>query len=876
MNALWRQIVRGCRALWRRADADRDVADEIQHYLDEAAAAHRASGLPDDQARRAARVELGGVAAVTEQVRGSGWENSVRAAMFDVRYAARRLRRDRAFAAVAIVTIALGIGATAAIFSAVDVVLFEPLPYPAPNRIATIWELSNDGQHVPGSFGMYRSLAGRSRSFETIAVFRAWQPTLTGRDEAERLEGQRVSWAYFRVLAVPPRIGRDFAAADDRSGGPNVAIVSDGLWRRRFDADPAIVGREVTLNDSPYIVVGVMPRGFENVLAPAADVWSPLQYDITEGRAWGHHLRTIGRLRTGASTESASRELATLAQAIVTEQHPATYGEQVLMGAVPLRDDVTGGVRRGLLAILAGVCLVLVIASVNVTNLLLARGVQRRGEFALRAALGAGRGRLIRQLLAESLLLALLGGIAGMAVAALVLQALVALSPADLPRAAAIRLDGSVFLFGLAITTAIGIAFGIIPALHAARSNPHTALQQGSARSAGGGHRRVRRALVIAEVALALVLLVTSGLLLRSLRNLFAVPVGFDASHVLTMQVQSTGRRFDDIDARRRFFTEALDAVRRVPGVSSAGLTSQLPLSGEDDEYGVHFEGGRAGYSTFRYAVSPGYIETLRIPLLRGRTLDDRDGADTPPVALINESFATATFPGVDPLGKRLHIGPLTGPLYTIVGIVGDVRHLSLAVEAPVAVYTTSAQWPQPDAAMSLVVRTRDAAASFAPAIREAVRTVDSSQPIVRIATMDDLLAASAAQRRFALLLFEAFAIAALALAAAGIYGIMAGSVAERTREIGVRAALGATRADILSLVLGEGLMLTAIGTGLGLAGAAVASRGLGALLFGVSRLDPLTHAAGLALLAVVSLAACGVPAWRAQRVDPARTLRAE
>jgi len=880
-----RQILRGLRALFHRSAADRDIDDEVQQYLDEATAAHIARGLPEADARRAARIELGGVASVTEQVRSYGWENLVRSALTDLRYAVRRLRAEPGFTAVTIVTLALGIGGTTAIFSAVNPVLFEPLPYPNPGRIATIWELADDGSQIGGTFGMYRGLSERSHSFESLAVLKPWRPTLTGRDQAERLEGQRVSAAYFHVFGVTPAIGRDFDASDDRRAGPNVVILSDGLWRRRFGADLAILGREITLNDTGYIVIGIMPHGFENVLEPSAEIWGAMQYDMSEGRAWGHHLHTVGRLRPGVTPGAATREISTLARAIVEEQRPETYGKNPRFGAKSLRDDITSGVKGALLAILAGVCLVLVIASVNVTNLLLARGVHRRAEFALRAALGAGKGRLVRQLLTECLLLAALGGAAGIFVAMLGLRMLVALSPPGLPRVDAIAFDSTVFIFALAITTAIGLAVGLIPALHAAGSDPHAALQHGSQRSTGG-HARTRRALVVAEVALALVLLVSSGLLLRSLRLLFAVPVGFDASGLLTMQIQTSGRRFAEPETRFRFFEQALEAVRRVPGVTSAGLTSQLPLSGEDDEYGVRFDRNQEGtgpdrprgdrFSTFRYAVSPGYIEAAGIPLRRGRTLDERDRGDAPPVALINESFAKRRFPGRDPIGRRLQIGPNTSPFYEVVGVVGDVRQLSLALSPPDAVYTTSRQWQFADAAMSLVVRVRGSAASLAPAIREAVQSVDKDQPVVRVATMADLVAASAAQRRFALILFQAFALAALVLAAAGIYGVMTGDVAERTREIGVRAALGATSRNILGLVLGQGLSLTGVGMAIGLAGAAVATKGIGAMLFNVSPLDPITYVAVIGLLAAVSVVACGVPAWRASRVDPASTLRAE
>ena len=878
--SLWRQLTRGLRALTSGGAVDQDIADEVHHYFEEATAAFIARGLSPEEARRAARLEIASATAVTDQVRASGWEHIVGTALADVRYGARRLRAAPGFTAVTILTVAIGVGGTTAIFSAVNPILFEPLPYPNANRIAMILEIRNDGGRTPGTFGMFRALAERNHSFEAIAVIKTWQPTVTGADRPERFDGQRVSASYFRVLGVSPIVGRDFEPSDDRFHGPNVVILGDALWRRRFAGDRTIVGRQITLDDNLYTVIGVMPDGFENVLAPSAALWAPLQYDPSlpaQGREWGHHLRTVGRLRSDAGVEEATREINVLGRAVLNEQLPETYDPNTQFSVASLHDDLTRGVRPALVAILGAVLLVLVIACVNVTNLLLARGVQRHGEFALRAALGAGRSRLIRQLLTESLLLAALGGAGGMAVAMLGVRALVALSPSGLPRAGAITIGGAVFAFGLAVTTLIGLAFGLIPALQAAQSDPHRDLQH-SSRHTVGGHRRARSALVVAEVALAIVLLVSSGLLLRSMERLFAVPVGFDSAGLLTMQVQIVGHRFDQNGARHRFFEQALEAVRRVPGVMAAGLTSQLPMSGDRDEYGAHFEASPTQaaetYGVFRYIVRPGYLETMRIPLRRGRLLDERDANGAPLVMIISESLADSRFPSRDPIGQRLRIGP-AGP-FTIVGVVGNVKQMSLALSESDAVYINAPQSWFADSTMSLVVRVRGDAAALAPAVRQAVWSVDKDQPVVRIATMDDLLAASAAERRFALILFEAFALAALALAAAGIYGVLAGSVAERTREIGVRSALGASRGNILALVVRQAMTLTVLGAIVGLVGAIAASEAIVTLLFGVSRLDPVTYVAVITLLLSVSAAACWIPAWRAARVDPAVTLRAE
>jgi putative ABC transport system permease protein len=801
----------------------------------------------------------------------------------DLRYGIRMLAKKPGFTAVAVITLALGIGASTAIFSAVNPILFEPLPYPHADRITMIWDFGNEGARVHVTFGTYRELLERSRSFDAMSVMRVWQPTLTGQTQPERFDGQRVSASYFRALGVSPALGSDFQESDDQLNGPAVVIISDGLWRRRFSEDATIVGQQITLDAKLYSVIGVMPRAFENVLAPAADIWSPLQYNtslLPDSREWGHHLRMVARLRSGAGIDQARMEINTIAHNPEPEfsRPPHASMDQGLI-VNSLQNDVTSGVKPALLAVLGAVVLVLAIACVNVTNLLLARGAQRRGEFAMRVALGAGRTRMIRQLLTESLLLAVLGGAFGMVVAEFGVRALVALSPPGLPRVGTIRIDGAVFAFALGVTTVIGVVVGLIPALQASRRDLHIGLQQSSHRTAGG-HQWLRRTLVVAEVALALVLLVSTGLLLRSLQRLFAIDPGFDTSHLLTMQVQASGHQFDE-GATHRFFEQALEAVRQVPGVTEAAFTSQLPLSGDlDDGYGVHFESSPTGNpeadaGAFRYAVSPGYFETMAIPLRGGRVLNAHDGADAPPAVLISESLARSKFGNEDPIGQRLRMGPNDGPWDTVVGVVGNVKQTSLAVTQTDAVYITTTQWRMfVDRARWLVVRARGSAATLTPAIKQAIWSVDKDEPIVRAGTMDARLAASAAERRFALVLFEAFGLVALVLAAIGIYGVLSGSVTERTREIGVRLALGAQRSNILGLVLRQGIMLTGLGIVLGLTGAIAATRALVTLLFGVSRLDPLTYLGVIALLMAVSGVACWIPARRATKVDPLVALR--
>jgi putative ABC transport system permease protein len=755
-----------------------------------------------------------------------------------------------------------------------------------------VWETGKNGATSPVTFGTFYGVSQQNRSFDALGVFKGWQPAATptsAADRPERLDGQRVSADYFRTLGVSPLRGRDFQASDDRFRGPNVVILSDKLWRGRFGADAAIVGKQIRLDDALYTVVGVMPSEFENVVSSSAEIWAPLQYDPSlpwDGREWGHHLHMIGRLKAGINSQQASNELSIILHSLArtyAKGYDSSGGAPNGMAVRSLQGDLTESVRPALLAVLGAVLLVLLIACVNVANLQLARGVQRRSEFALRAALGAPRSRLVRQLLTESLLLAAVGCALGMAVAEAGVRALVVLSPPGLPRLNAIALDGWVFVFALTLTTLIGVAVGLVSAFQASEMDLHTGMRQNSGRAIDG-HHRTRRILVVTEVSLAVVLLVSAGLLLRSMQRLFAVDPGFDAAHLITMQVQESGHRYESDAARLQLFKEALENVRHIPGVVSAGLTSQLPLSGDQDIYGIEFEKDHnpLGVPAFRYAVSPGYLESMRIPLRRGRMLNEHDQAGAPVAVLITDSLAREEFAGQDPIGQRVRMGPDAGqsskPWATIVGVVGNVKQESLALNQEEAFYITTAQWAWGDEVQSVVVRTRaeTAPASIAPAVQEAIWSVDKTRPITRVATMDELVAATALERRFVLVLFEAFGLVALVLAAIGIYGILGGSVTERTREIGVRAALGATRADILSLVLRQGMTMTVIGMAIGICGALVAGRALDAMLFGVTWLDLFTYAGAIVLLLAVSGVACLIPARRAASIDPMEALRNE
>jgi putative ABC transport system permease protein len=806
-----------------------------------------------------------------------------------IRYAWRKLfgASSRGGTLVAILSIGLGVGVSTAIFGAVDQILISALPYPEPERVIVLTDRAEDDGPLPVTYGTFLEVAQRNRSFDALAVVQAWQPSLTAAGEPARLEGELVSPDYFAALGVRPSLGRDFAAADDVAGAPSVVIVSAGFAERRFGSAEAVLDRTITLDGESYGVIGVMPEGFENALSPAAELWTPLRFlsgQPFESREWGHNLRMIGRLSEGVTLEEAQREMLTIGASPVPEfPRPTWASMQRGLALQSLHESVTSGVRAALLAILGAVLLLLAIACANVTNILLARALARRAELATRAALGAEPGRLVRQLFGESALLTCMGGVLGVGIAAFASRGLVALAPADLPRLHAIGLDARVLSFALATTAAVALVAGLWPALRARNIGSPATLRTGP-RVTGHAFAALRRALVVAQVALATVLLASAGLLLRSVEHVLSVPTGFDAARVLTMQVvvpRGAGIR-GDVEGQA-LFERVLEGVRAVPGVVDAALTSLLPLSGSSLEMYAVFAESTAGSPenagvAFRYVVTPEWFETMGIPLLRGRVLgtDDRRGSSQ--AVLINESFAARRFAGRNPIGERVRIGPFNRPdgsWGTIVGVVGDVKQTSLA-ESTDAFYVALGQWAWVDPVQSLVVRTTGDPLSFVEPIKQAVWAVSPTLPLERVTTMADLVESSEAQRSFALTIFAAFGLSALLLAGVGVYGVIEGNVTERTREIGVRSALGATPTRLAALVVGQGLGLTAIGIVLGVLAATGATQAIASLLFGVEPFDVVTYAGVVALLLGVAFVACYAPAFRAARIDPAVTLRAD
>ncbi|MEA2691579.1 MAG: hypothetical protein QOJ16_966 [Acidobacteriota bacterium] len=796
----------------------------------------------------------------------------------DLRYAARTLARSPGFTAAAALTLALGIGANAAVWSVVHAVLLRPLPYPHSERLVLLWETAPE---VPRSsfsgpdFLDYRErLARQDRRgpFAGLAAFVASGVQLDSENGPERVRGCTASEGFFQILGARPALGRTFLAEDHRPGAPPVIVLTDGLWRRRFGADPRIVGKALPVNGRSAIVVGVLPPGFRfsipGFLNPV-EVWTPLAL-IPGGDRGGRSLRVLGRLRPGVAQAAAREELAATA-ALLARQYPAT-NDGVGARLVPLHEQIAGASRRALLVLLAAVGLVLLTACANVANLLLARAAARRREIAVRSALGAGRWRLLSQLLAESLLLAALGGALGLLFAAWGLDLLVPLGGAELPRADEIGFDAATLAFTVGAVLLTALLFGLVPAFHVARQGPGEGLRDGERGGSGVGRQRARRTLAIAEVALALVLSTGAGLLIRSFLGLLDTRPGFEPRGVLTAAVSLPKWKYREGPAQAAAVAELLARVSALPGVRAAGAIDDLPLDGDRDANSYTFEGKtdvKNMPSAEVRSITPGYFAAMRIPLRAGRPFTAADAAKAPPVAIVNQALARASFPGVDPVGRRLSFD---GKQWLeVVGVAGDVRDLALDAPPEPEIYLPHAQVPSPRMTLAIAGGT-----GLAAAVRQEARAVDRDLVVVRAQPMTEVIGAALAERRFHVLLLGLFAAAAFALAAIGVYGVISSGVAERTREIGIRVALGAGRGDVLRMVLGQGAALAAAGVAIGTAAALAASRLLAGLLYGVGASDPATFAAAALLLAGVALLASLLPAARASRLDPVRALKEE
>ncbi len=874
------KLRRRARLIVDRASVEREMRDEMHFHLEMEAEELTRFGAERSEAQRLARRRFGGVARFEDEARdarGGRWLEQLRQ---DTRYALRVLGHGRGFVAVAVLTLALGVGANTAIFSVVRGVLLRALPYPEPERLVTVQSVMRGGATAvsPPDFMDWRAQA---KSFSGLAAYYLSTTNLTGTGEPERLTQARVSANFFDLLGVRPSLGRGFLPGEDAAEAPRVAILSDGLWRRRFGEDPKIVGRTIRLDDFPTTVVGIAPP--ELKLPAGVDLWLTTRFDardVAPGARGARWIAVIGRLASGATLAGAQAEMVAIADrlALADPRHDGGVTSRV----ATLQENLVGGVRTPQLIQLGAVGFVMLIACVNVASLALGRTAARETELTVRVALGAGRGRIARQILTENLVLAVAGGVAGLALAILGTRALVALAPGDLPLVHAVHVDGVVLSFSLVVTLLSGVAFGVVPALQASRQGIEARLRSGG-RGLSLGSGRLRRVLVVTEVALAMTLLAGAGLLVRSLARLTAVDPGFRTDHLGTFSVTLSPVRYPDAARQEQFVRELESRLEGLPGVTSAGISFSLPLT--NSGFGFTFAiGGRpevSGPDEPRAQVrlaTPDYFRAMGIPILRGRGFTARDDETSPRVILISQETARRYWPNEDPIGQTLMTGWGRDEAHrfggTIIGIVGDVRQFSLAMAPLPEIYGPLAQRPLDE--LSVVLRSSSPTATVLAAARAVVHGLDAELPVYDVRSYEDIVRESIAERRFYVTLLATFAGLALVLAAIGIYGVIAYSVQQRRRELGIRIALGATRERVIGLVLRQGMALTIVGAAIGLAIAGLLTRVLRGQLYEVSATDPFTFVLVPVILVVVALVACVVPARRAVAVDPAATIRAE
>ncbi|MEO7143616.1 MAG: ABC transporter permease [Bryobacteraceae bacterium] len=878
-----RKFILRLRSLFRRRSVERELEAELQFHLERETQANLARGLDRDEAHYAARRAMGGVAQIREECRDVRGVNYFEDLGKDLRFALRMLAKHPGFTTTAVLSLALGIGANTAIFSVVDSVLLRPLAYREPERLFSVREI------VPAFTALYPTLPANPRhmeewrkqwtSMEQVAAIHTTSLGLTGAGEPAQVTAGLVSWNFFAVLGVPPQFGRGFVPGEDRPGHAGVVLLSDAAWRGRFHADPSITGRKIVLDGEPCVVAGVLPAwfrapcvGFLRAAAPAdePELYKPLGLDLNEYSWYGDfNYGAVARLKRGVTQARALAEL-NVVQARITR---LASGKQNFGATLePLQEQIVGGARRGLLILFSAVAAVLLIVCVNVANLLLASAARRNRELSIRAALGATRRRLVRQALTESLLLAFLGGALGLLLANWGVHLLVGYAPVDLPRLDEIRLNATVLLFALLVSTIAGVAAGILPAMFLAPAGPGESLKAASRSATDDRHGiRLRGALIGAEVALSVVLLVAAGLLLGSLVSLLHVERGFDVNRILTMDVTLPEAKYRSGPRIDSFYRGALARIAALPGVTSAGIVSTLPLRGEAWIDGVRGDGeSRASreiaLANYRF-VSPGYFRTMGIALRQGRTFEDRDRGRS--AAVISARVAKRLWPGENPVGKRIH---RDRNVYEVTGVADDIRGISLRDNPPLMVYLP--YWERPRLKSSLVIRAALPPAAIATAVRREIWTVDSGVPVANVHTMQEVLDGSVAAQRFQTALIALFAIAALLLASIGIYGVVSEMVGRRTNEIGIRMALGATAFQIRWMVLRQGLAPVAAGLAMGLAGSLALGRAIHALLFGVKTTDPGIIGAVLLLLTLVAAAACYIPARRATRIEPIAALR--
>ncbi len=899
--SLWRQFTRGLRILGNRKAADQEIADEVNHYLEESTAALMARGLTRHEARRAARLELGGATPVREQVRGYGWENRIETLFADLRYAVRRLVANPGFTAVSMLTLALGIGASTAIFSVVDAVLLRALPYPNPQQIVRLWEQAPDGHRMNLAESNFEDFRTQNTTFASLADYEQWPSSVAGGSEPARVNIAQVSSPFFKTLGVEPFRGRAFAPEELRIHAAPAAIVSYGYWRRYLGGSTDLSQFHLRMDGAVYSVVGVMPERFD--FPPATGAWIPRELFPPDPSRSGHNWRGVGRVRDGITVVQAHADLSAIARRIENQ-----YGKRVDLNdaaVVPLADAMVGDVRTALLTLLGAVGLLLLVACANVAGLLLSRNSARRKELAVCVALGAGRGRLIQQFLSESFSLSLAGGVLGVSIAIWAVRVLPAILPANLPRQEGVSVNTEVLLFALAATVAVAVLLGLFAAWRAAAEDLQQALSAGSRGYGGtGASQRLRGILVVGEIAATLVILVGAALLGRSFVRLISTSPGFSQQNLIVMEFlppnpkgQAFAMERSDIARQAHLMDDIMTRLRAIPGADTVGLAGAMPVAAGDNlaDGGFLILNGQKPPADFHelariaqnssqlghadYCVaSEAYFRTMGIPLIRGRIFEELDDGNSPHVAVISETLARQRWPKRDPIGQTIEFGNMDGNLkpLTIIGIAGDVRARGLNLPPNAIVYVDYRQRGlNANSTPTIVMRSAAPAGMIISAARGIFRDL-APDVSIKFATFADEMGGWLADRRFLLLLVGLFGAAALALAAIGIYGVVAFSAARRTQEIGIRMALGARRRDVLRLVVGEGARLAVVGVAIGIASSFVITRLLSSLLFGVSATDPITFASVAVLLSLVTLLASFIPALRAMRLDPNTALRYE
>jgi putative ABC transport system permease protein len=867
--------------LTRRQDADFDL--EVQQHLDLLTERYVRDGMTRSEAASAARRQFGNTTLLRERRRDLQTIPLLESLSADCRYAARTIRKSPAFAASVVITLALGIGANTAIFSICNTVLLKPLPYPDAHRLVMVWEEMGKGVLIRVSAANFVDWRRDARTLSSVAAISPLRSfVLTGSGEPVRLAAAAVSWDFFSVLGTPMAMGRSFLQEEDEPGRNRVAVLAYSTWVERFAARSDIVGTSVTLSDTSYTVVGVLPRDFEFVVKAADfqgrtqfDLWVPLAFGAKPSRG-SHSLCVFARLAPDADLDRVQAELDVLGANLARAYPGENRGKGIR--AVPLREQVTGDLRRALLTLLGAVGFVLAIACANVANLLLTRGAARQHETSLRLAIGASRVRLAQQFLVESTILSTLGGVFGLLLAVTALRAAVSYLPPDLSRAATVTIDWRVLVFTAIVSMLTAVMFGLAPLLQVRRIDAAASLTPGS-RVIGSPQGRVRNGLVVVQIAVTLTLLIGAGLMAKSLWTLLRVPLGFHSQQILTARVTLSSVRYKDSAVVGVFVRNLLDRLRNSPGVKSAAAAAYLPLSGDDNGWAFVVEGRPPrGVGIFDVAfyrpVTDGYFEAMDMPIVRGRSLNASDDETSPLVVVINEAMARAYWGTEDPLGQRLQFGGT--PLRTIVGIVGDVRHDGLDREMKPEMYLPLGQARNPETAPTILIRSAIDASAMTSTLRAAVSALDPSVPLDRVRTMDQWVTASAGQPRFRTLLLIALSMLALVMAAVGVYGVTNYTVVQRTRELGVYLAVGATPGDVMALVFGKAARLIVAGLAAGLVAAFALTRVIAGLLFNVTPLDLPTFVGVSLLLFVVACLASYVPARRATKIDPLVALRYE